>query len=93
METYYNEKINDYVYKKSELIRPVEVKTLEDYKLYITFSNGKKGIFDASNLLNDKYYEPLKNKAFFNMARIECNTVVWNDNIDISPEYLYETIY
>ena len=92
METYYDETINDFVYKKSNLIRPIEVETLDDYKLFITFSDGKKGTFDFSDLLDEKCYEPLKNKAFFKMAHIDYNTVVWNDDIDIAPEYLYKEV-
>jgi hypothetical protein len=28
--------------------------------------------------------------SFFLQAKAECGTVVWNDDIDIDPEHLYE---
>ncbi len=35
-------------------------------------------------------YKPLENLSIFNMAHTNGETVVWNDNIDIAPETLYE---
>lgn len=67
-----------------------EVKPTKDYKLIITFSNDEKRIYNAKQLLEKKIYNELKNINFFLNARVECGTVVWNDNIDIAPEHLYE---
>ena len=35
-------------------------------------------------------YKPLENPSIFNMAHTNGETVVWNDDIDIAPETLYE---
>ncbi|MBQ5439275.1 MAG: DUF2442 domain-containing protein, partial [Clostridia bacterium] len=35
-------------------------------------------------------YFPLKNIGFFMSVKAECGTVVWNDDVDIAPEHLYE---
>lgn len=67
-----------------------EVQPRKDYTLIITFADGSKKIYDARPLLNKAIYERLKNPAFFLMAKVECGTVVWNDDIDIAPEHLYE---
>jgi len=32
----------------------------------------------------------LRNPSFFMTAKAECGTVVWNDDIDIAPEHLYD---
>ena len=31
-----------------------------------------------------------KNLSFFLCAKAECGTVVWDDDVDIAPEHLYE---
>ncbi|BED92751.1 MAG: DUF2442 domain-containing protein [Candidatus Paraimprobicoccus trichonymphae] len=76
--------MNEYYYAKS-------VEPLEDYKLLITFSNGEKKVYDMKSQLDDWYYEPLKNIEFFKTVHIARHTVVWNGEIDICPEDLYES--
>ena len=62
----------------------------ENYALHLEFTDGKRGIYDAKPLLRKKIYEPLKNLSFFMKAHIEGDTVVWNEDVDIAPEHLYE---
>ena len=61
-----------------------------NYTLLLTFENGEIKLYDASPLLEKKIYSRLKNLTFFLNAKVECGTVVWNDDIDIAPEHLYE---
>lgn len=67
-----------------------EVKAQTDYTLLITFADGKQRIYNARPLLKKAIYSSLKNIAFFLDAKVDCGTVVWNDDIDIAPEHLYE---
>ena len=67
------------------------VKAQEDYTLLITFAGGEKRLYDARPLLEKAIYSPLKNPAFFLNAKADCGTVVWDDDIDIAPEHLYES--
>ncbi len=67
-----------------------EVQPQKDYTLLITFADGAKKIYNARPLLDKSIYAQLKNPAFFLMAKAYCGTVVWNDDIDIAPEHLYE---
>lgn len=72
---------------------PWQVKSmriLDDYRLFLTFADGKTGIYDAKPLLKYKVYERLKSPDFFRKAGLVGGTVVWNDDIDIAPELLYE---
>ncbi len=62
----------------------------KDYTLIITFADNKKRIYNALPLLKKSIYFPLKNIAFFLKAKVFCGTVVWNNDIDIAPEHLYE---
>jgi hypothetical protein len=67
-----------------------EVSARKDYTLLITFADGSIKCYDARPLLEKPIYAPLKNLSFFLSARAECGTVVWSDDVDISPEHLYE---
>lgn len=61
-----------------------------DYTIYLVFEDGSKKIYDAKPLLESPLYEPLKNLGFFMKARADGDTVIWNDDVDIAPEHLYE---
>ena len=65
-----------------------DVKTEDDYKLLVTFKDGKTKIFDMKPWLKIPYFEKLKNPGFFKQARVENFTVAWPDEIDIDPETL-----
>ncbi len=67
-----------------------EVEPRADYSLHLTFANGEKKVYDASPLLEKAIYAPLKSLPFFLTAKAMCGTVVWNDDIDIAPEHLFE---
>lgn len=65
------------------------VEPKDNYNLLVTFENGEKRLVDCAALLDKSVYKPLKNKAFFDTVKMEYGTAVWNNRIDISPEYLY----
>ena len=67
-----------------------EVKPQKDYTLVISFFSGETKIYNARPLLQKEIYSSLNNLAFFMSARACCGTVVWNDDVDIAPEHLYE---
>lgn len=67
-----------------------EVQPKDDYTLILTFADGSKKVYNARPLLEKALYTRLKSLAFFLGAKADCGTVVWNDDIDIAPEHLYE---
>ena len=64
-----------------------------DYTLLIDFANGERRVYDARELLADNCFAPLRSVEFFMLAHRAGHSVVWNDEIDISPEYLFERSY
>lgn len=70
--------------------RVIEVEPADDYKLNLLFSNGEKGIFDCSSLLNFGVFCELKNKAYFKQVKVEYGTVVWPHEQDLCPDTVYE---
>jgi hypothetical protein len=71
------------------------VKALENYKLLITFEQNIKKIFDMRPYLQYSMYKPLEDITLFNSVSTNGQTAVWNDEIDIAPETLFEngTLY
>lgn len=67
-----------------------EVQPKDDYTLLLTFADGARKVYNACPLLEKAIYSQLKNPAFFLRAKVEYGTVVWNEDIDIAPEHLYE---
>lgn len=67
-----------------------DVKARNDYTLILTFQNGKRKIYNALPLLEEKIYAPLKDLAFFLTVKVSGDSIAWNDEIDIAPEHLYE---
>ena len=67
-----------------------DVAPQRDYTLLITFINGEKRIYNARPLLNKAIYSSLRNIGVFMKAKASCGTVIWDDDIDIAPEHLYE---
>ncbi|MBR5580413.1 MAG: DUF2442 domain-containing protein [Treponema sp.] len=66
------------------------VEPLENYKILITFEQNVKKIFDMKPYLNYPMYKPLEDISLFNSVSTNGQTVVWNDEIDIAPETLFE---
>ncbi|HEY3371753.1 MAG TPA: DUF2442 domain-containing protein [Prolixibacteraceae bacterium] len=65
-------------------------KYLGDYKINLLFNNGESKIVDLSDKLIGKVFEPLKDKAYFQLFAIKFNTIEWSNGADFAPEYLYE---
>lgn len=68
---------------------PIEVKTIEDYRLWIKFKNGKEKIFDMKKYIGQKFYNKLKDKKYFEKVKVVENTIQWENGEDIAPENLY----
>ena len=68
----------------------LDVEPRPDFTLLLTFKGGKKRLFDFTPLLQNQINQPLRNIEFFMQAKVHHHTVVWNEELDICPEYLYE---
>ncbi|MCL2103933.1 MAG: DUF2442 domain-containing protein [Kiritimatiellaeota bacterium] len=67
------------------------MKALDDFKLDLTFSDGKRKVYDMKPQIWGPAFEPMKgNMDFFRQAFLRMGTVAWPENIDIAPEELYE---
>ena len=70
-----------------------KAKYLEDYKILLTFDDKKKKVVDFRDALQDfdgEVFQPLKDIKYFKKFKVGIGTVVWPNDADVSPDYLYE---
>ncbi|MEO5344317.1 MAG: DUF2442 domain-containing protein [Gammaproteobacteria bacterium SHHR-1] len=67
----------------------IKVEAAADYSLMAEFETGEVRCFDMRPYLEYPAFAPLKEPGFFMRAHVEHGTVVWNDDIDLSPDTLY----
>ena len=72
-----------------ELIRIVSAKPGKDYTLALTFSDGKKGIYDVKKHLNKGIFKELQNLSLFKSVRVNFGTVEWANGADLCPDCVY----
>ena len=68
-----------------------DARYIGEYKVELTFNNGRKGVADLSCALNGPIFEPLKDKTIFSQMRVneELETITWPNGADLAPEYIY----
>ncbi len=75
------------------LLKITKAEYVGDYRLKVTFNTGEIRVVDMeSTVMNDQraIFQSLRDKAFFKRFTVDFNTVVWENQLDIAPEYLYE---
>lgn len=63
---------------------------IDGYRIRLFFNNGEVRIADLLSSLKGEVFEPLHNIEMFKRFAINFNTVVWENEADFAPEYLYE---
>lgn len=81
---------DDICYAENPVFGIESVSPLENLQLMIHFSNGETRRFDAHKLIEEPTFEPLQNPQLFMQAYTDGVAVLWNEDLDIAPEYLYE---
>jgi hypothetical protein len=78
---------------KRKVVTVIEVEPLEDYKLRVKLSDGRRGIFDVTPYLNMGDLRELQDPLYFRQVKIANDTVTWPHEQDIAPdtvEYLLQ---
>jgi len=76
----------------------VRIKTAEpkeNFTLFLTFTDGKKGIFDVKPYLKTgSVFKELANPSLFQSVKVGCGTIEWANGADLCPDCIYqETIF
>jgi uncharacterized protein DUF2442 len=64
-----------------------------DYRIWIEFNDGTRGIVDLQEtIFNDSrpIFAALREKELFRRFRVETDTIVWDNGLDLAPEFLYD---
>ncbi len=72
-----------------------EAKYQGDYKIFLTFDDGKKGVVDLKNFLFCKEknaFERLQNVKQFKDFLLSDHTIVWGSDLDLAPEFLHSLL-
>ncbi|CUO75803.1 DUF2442 domain-containing protein [Intestinibacter bartlettii] len=67
-----------------------DVKTIDDYKLILTFEDDSVRIFDMKPLLRKGVFKELKDEKLFKTVKVSFDSIEWANGIDVDPETLYE---
>lgn len=72
----------------------VKAKHIKNYKVWISFDNGKSGEIDLAEKLKNRggVFEPLQDIKYFKNFKIENSTLSWENGADLAPESLYKLL-
>ncbi|MBK9114466.1 MAG: DUF2442 domain-containing protein [Betaproteobacteria bacterium] len=72
----------------------VEARYLGDYKVWLEFNDGRKGVVDLSDELHGDERSPLRNRETFSAFYLDYGlaSIAWLDGADFAPEFLYEKL-
>lgn len=68
------------------MIKVIYAEPVENYRLSVLLSNGKKGIFDVTPYLDKGVFPELKEQHYFRLVRVEFGGVVWPHEQDFSAD-------
>lgn len=67
----------------------IKVVASPDFFMKVEFASGEVRQFDMRPYLQYPAFASLKQPGMFLRARVEHGTVVWSEDIDVSPDTLY----
>lgn len=73
----------------------IEAKYIEEYKIRVSFENGKEGIVDLKEYRKKGgLFDSLKDKNYFIKFYInkDLGTICWPNGLDIAPETLFSKL-
>ena len=73
-----------------DLIWITSAKHLNDFKIKISFNDGKVKTVNLENYLDKPVFQPLKDKSYFKKFTLNPFTIEWENGADFAPEFLCE---
>lgn len=74
------------------MLEVTQAEYIGNYAVRLVFSNGRTGTADLAQLVcNDRrpIFAQLRERTSFSRFKVAHSALVWNDELDIAPEYLY----
>ena len=75
-----------------ELVNVVGVESLDATRLRVTFSNGRTGVRDLSDVLAEggPMVEPLRDPGLFRRVFVQCGVPTWPNGFDLDAIRLHD---
>ena len=73
------------------MFRPIAVEALDDYKIWVKYSDGVSGIVSLAHLVGKGLFKAWENLENFKAVKIdpESHAISWGPDIDICPDNIY----
>lgn len=68
------------------MLKVVDIQPKDPYKILVTLSNGKQGVFDVSPYLDKGIFKELKDKSYFYKVQIPFGGIAWPNSQDFSAD-------
>ena len=71
----------------------VKAEYIADYKIHVTFNNDENGIIDLEDTIcrdSRPIFKELIDTSKFRQFKVDFDTIVWENGLDLAPEYLYD---
>jgi hypothetical protein len=72
--------------RSENMISVISAEPMDNHKLKIELSNGRKGIFDVSPYMDKGVFKELAEPAYFRSVRVAFGGIMWPHEQDFSPE-------
>ena len=70
--------------------KPVEVKPLTDFRIWLRYEDGTEGTIDLSDVAGRGVFAAWNDPAFFRSVRLGSHGAIeWGASIDICPDAMY----
>ena len=82
-----------YASEKPDIVKVAKIQANENQVLILTFNNGEKRLFDATQLSGEAF-KALEDEEIFKNVKLKNGVVTWLDGeIDCAPEFMYDHSY
>ena len=72
------------------MYKPVEIRALSDYRIWLRYENGVEGEVDLSEFVGKGVFTLWDDYEEFEKVHIgEAGQIAWNDEIDMCPDAMY----
>ena len=71
------------------MLEPIQVKALDNYKIWIKYSDGVQGEVDLSRFVGKGVFSSWNDYDEFKKVHIENGAIAWNDQIDLCSDSIY----
>ncbi len=77
------------------MIKIIEAKYLDNFRIALKFSDGKEGVFDGKILLerSGTLLDQLRDETYFQRVFIDAGALCWPNGLELSPARLHETCH